>query len=47
MTHWRENFTNYHILHESFKLLGGGVPPALLVVCVYVISSRLFITDEF
>jgi hypothetical protein len=43
MTHWRENFTNYHILHENFELLGGGVP-LLLVVCVHVISNQCFHT---
>ena len=27
MTHWRENFTNYHILHEIFEFMGKGAPP--------------------
>ena len=47
MTHWRENFANYHILHENFELLGGGASPLRVVVRVYVISSLLFIPDEF
>ena len=32
MTHCRENFTNYHILHENFELLGGR-PPAFSCMC--------------
>ena len=34
MTHWRENFTNYHILHENFELLGGAPPLLFSCMCI-------------
>jgi hypothetical protein len=34
MTHWKKKFTNYHILHENFELMGAGRP--LRFSCMYL-----------